>query len=61
MDFDNRVYFSDKTVEAIVKLQANPGDSIPNFASAGKGLSMLACRPKTSQEIKEEQARSAAE
>ena len=54
MDFDNRVYFSDKTVEAIIKLQTNPGESIPMFTSAGKGLSILACQPKTSQEVEEE-------
>ena len=54
MDFDNRVYFSDKTVVAIIKLQTNSGESIPMFTSAGKGLSILACQPKTSLEVEEE-------
>jgi hypothetical protein len=61
MDFDNRVYLSDKTIDAVVKLQPNPGDAIPNFDSAGKGLSILACRPKTTAEIESERERSAAE
>lgn len=61
MEFDNRVYFSDKTVDAVVKLQPNPGDAIPNFESAGKGLSMLACRPKSTAEIEMEKEKAAAE
>ena len=61
MEFDNRVYFSDKTAEAVVKLQPNPGDAIPNFASAGKRLSILACRPKTMAEMEDEGERAAAE
>jgi hypothetical protein len=31
-----------------------PRRTIPTFASVGKGLSMLACQPKTSQEVEEE-------
>ena len=61
MEFDNRVYFSYRTIEAVVKLQPNPGDAIPNFASAGKGLSILACRMKTTAEIEDERERVAAE
>jgi hypothetical protein len=61
MEFDNRVYFSDKTVDAVVKLQPNPGDAIPNFESAGKGLSILACRPKSTAEIEREKETAAAE
>ena len=61
MEFHNRVYFSDKTIKAVVKLQPNRGDAIPNFASAWKGLSILACRPKTTAEIEEEREWSAAE
>lgn len=61
MDFNNRVYFSDKTIKALVKLQANLGDTIPTFMSAGKGLSILACQPKTSQGIEEEEEKAAPE
>jgi hypothetical protein len=61
MEFDDRVYFSDKTIDAIVKLQPNPGDAIPNFESAGKGLSILACRPKSTAEIESEKETAAAE
>ena len=61
MEFDNRVYFSEKTVDAVVKLQPNPGDAILNFESAGKGLSILACRPKSTAKIETEKEKAAAE
>ena len=61
MEFDNRFYFFNKAIKLVVKLQPNPGDAIPNFVLAGKGLSILVCRPKTMVEIEDEHERAAVE
>ena len=35
----------------IVGLNFNPGEAVPTFASALRGISILTCRPKSAQEV----------
>jgi hypothetical protein len=63
IQIDSSVYFEQETIKAIVKLRFNPGEGVAHLSSASKGLSILACRARTTQETKrvreQEQALSA--
>jgi hypothetical protein len=54
--FDRRIaintsiYLEQETIKAIVELRFNPGEGVAHIASASKGLSILACRSRTSTE-----------
>jgi hypothetical protein len=62
---DTSVYLEQETIKAIVELRFNPGEGVAHIASASKGLSILACRSRTSTETEcireQEQAVSATE
>jgi hypothetical protein len=57
------VYLKQETIKAIVELRFNPGEGVAHLALASKGLSILACQARTTQETervcKQEQALSA--
>jgi hypothetical protein len=59
------IYLEKETIKAIVELRFNPGEGVAHLASASKGLSILACRARTTQETERvrenEQALSAME
>ncbi len=59
------VYLEAETIKAIVDLRFNPGGGVAYIASASKGLSILACRARTTTETErvqeQEQAVSATE
>ena len=50
-DIDHGVFFSKETIEDIVKLRPNPGNGHPTLNTAEKGVSILACLPRTQNEI----------
>jgi hypothetical protein len=47
---DTSVYLEQEMIKAIVELRFNPGEGVAHIASASKGLSILACRARTSTE-----------
>jgi hypothetical protein len=65
IQIDTSVYLEQETIKAIVELHFNPGEGVTHLSSASKGLSILACRARTTQETecvrKQEQALSATE
>jgi hypothetical protein len=62
---DTSVYLEVETIKAILDLRFNPGEGVAHIASESKGLSILACRARTTTETerirKQEQAVSATE
>ena len=48
---DTGVFLDVETVKAIVDLKFNPGEGVAHLNSAAKGLSILACRARTTGEI----------
>lgn len=48
---DKRVYFSDKFLEALVKMKLNPGACVAVYESCDEGLSPLVCRPLSAAAI----------
>ena len=65
IQIDSSVYLEQETIKAIVELRFNPGEGVAHLSSASKGLSILACRARTTQETErvreQEQALSASE
>ncbi len=65
IQIDSSVYLEQETIKAIVELRFNPGEGVAHLSSASKGLSILACRARTTQETErvreQEQALSATE
>jgi hypothetical protein len=65
IQIDTSIYLEQETIKAIVKLQFNPGEGFAHLALALKGLSILACCARTTQETervhKQEQALSTME
>ncbi len=65
IQIDTSIYLEQETIKAIVELHFNPGEGVAHLASASKGLSILACRARTTQEMERvrehEQALSATE
>ncbi len=47
---DSRVYLEGTTIKAIMELKFNPGEGIAHLSSADKGLTIMACRGRTSAE-----------
>jgi hypothetical protein len=54
---DTGVFLDVDLVKAIVELKFNPGEGVAHLNSAAKGLSILACRGRTSGEIKRQKER----
>ena len=54
---DTGVFLDVDLVKAIVKLKFNPGEGVAHLNSAAKGLSILACRARTSGEIERQKER----
>ena len=48
---DTGVFLDVETVKAIVDLKFNPGEGVAHLNSAAKGISLLACRVRTTGEI----------
>jgi hypothetical protein len=65
LQIDTSVYLEQETIKAIVELRFNPGEGVAHLSLASKGLSILACRARTTQETEQvreqEQALSATE
>jgi hypothetical protein len=65
IQINTSVYLEQENIKAIVELHFNPGEGVAHLALASKGLSILACRARTTQETehvrKHEQALSATE
>ncbi len=40
-----------QTTKGIVNLNFNPGEAVPTFSSAQRGISILTCRPKSAHEV----------
>jgi hypothetical protein len=65
IQIDSCIYLEQETIKTIVELRFNPGEGVTHLSSASKGLSILACRARTTQETErvreQEQALSATE
>jgi hypothetical protein len=47
---DSSIYLEGATVKAIMELKFNPGEGVAHLSSANKGLTIMACRGRTSAE-----------
>ncbi len=65
IQINTSIYLKQENIKAIVELHFNPGEGVAHLALASKGLSILACWARTTQETervrKHEQALSAME
>ncbi len=52
IQIDQSIYLEQETIKAIVELRFNPGEGVAHLASASKGLTILACRARTTAETK---------
>ena len=50
-DIDKAPFFTEQTMKDIVSLNFNPGEALPTFSSAQRGISILTCRPKLAHEV----------
>ncbi len=50
---DTSVYLEGTTIKAIMELKFNPGEGVAHLSSADKGLSIMACRSRTSTETEQ--------
>jgi hypothetical protein len=50
-DIDKAPFFTEQTIKDIVSLNFNPGEAVPTFTSAQRGISILTCRPKSAHEV----------
>ncbi len=50
-EIDKAPFFTEQTIKDIVTLNFNPGEAVPTYASAQRGISILTCRPKTAHEV----------
>jgi hypothetical protein len=44
-------FFTEQTIKDIVGLHFNPGEAVPTYGLAQRGVSILTCRPKTAHEV----------
>jgi hypothetical protein len=44
-------FFTKQTVKDIVSLQFNPGEAVPTYFSAQRGISIITCCPKSAHEV----------
>ena len=51
LDIDKAPFFTENSIKDILSLNFNPGEAVPTFASAQRGISILICRAKTAQEV----------
>jgi hypothetical protein len=65
IQIDQSIYLEQETAKAMVKLRFNPGEGVAHLTSVSKGLTILACRARTTAETervrKQEHALSATE
>ena len=65
IQINQSIYLKQETVKAIVELRFNPGEGVAHLMLASKGLTILACRSrttaKTEKVCKQEHALSATE
>jgi hypothetical protein len=47
---NSSVYLEGTTIKAIMELMFNPGEGVAHLSSADKGLTIMACRGRTSAE-----------
>ncbi len=47
---DSSIYLEGAMVKAIMELKFNPGEGVAHLSSADKGLTIMACRGRTSAE-----------
>ena len=52
MDIDKAPIFTEATIKDIFSLNYNPGEAVPTYSSAQRGISILTCRPKSAHEVK---------
>ena len=52
MDIDKAPFFTKATIKDIVSPNFNPGEAIPTYLSAQRGISILMCWPKSVHEVK---------
>ena len=50
-DINRAPFFTEQTVKDIVGLNFNPGEAVPIFASAQRGISILTCHPKSAHKV----------
>ncbi len=50
-DINKARFFTEQTIKDIVNLSFNPGEAVPTFASAQRGISILTCHPKLAHEV----------
>jgi hypothetical protein len=50
-DINKAPFFTEQTIKDIVGLTFNPGEAVPTFSSAQRGISILTCRPKSVIEV----------
>ena len=50
---DSSVYLESTTIKAIMELKFNPGEGVAHLSLADKGLSIMACRSRTSAETEQ--------
>ncbi len=50
IQINQSIYLKQETIKAIVELLFNPGEGVAHLASASKGLTILACRARTTAE-----------
>jgi hypothetical protein len=50
-EIDKAPFFTEQTIKDIVGLHFNPGEAVPTYGSAQRGVSILTCRPKTAHEV----------
>ena len=53
LDIDKAPFFLENSIEDIAGLNFNPGEAVLTFSSAQQGISILTCRPKLAQEVKQ--------
>jgi len=51
LDINKAPFFTESSIKDIVGLNFNPGEAVPTFSSAQRGISILICWPKTAQEV----------
>jgi hypothetical protein len=50
-DIDKAPFFTEETIKEIVNLNFIPGEAVPTFSSAQRGISILTCRPKLALKV----------
>jgi hypothetical protein len=50
-DINKAPFFTEQTVKDIMGLQFNPGEAVPTYSSAQRGISILTCRPKSAHKV----------